>query len=115
VVSRVVRISTVFLVLVRPEVRVDDLTNPLDVHDLLHRLSGGIYSDQVVAGLDEIPGPTTAESAAAAPALTATSGATDRSFGGAQIHLAGRSASTLSSSTAARKPTARLQTLAEST
>ena len=62
VVLRIVGIRSAILIPVRPEVSVDDLPDPLDVHDLLHRLSAGIYGDQVVARLDEVSGPTTAES-----------------------------------------------------
>jgi|SRR5712671_2227791 len=100
-------ISTVFVVPVRAEVGVDDLTNPLDVDDLLHSLSAGIDGYQVVSGVDEISGPTTAESAspASSSALTTSTGsggATDWSFGRAQIHFTRRAAPTLPSSTATR-------------
>jgi hypothetical protein len=110
----------ILLIPVRPEVGVDDLPDPLDVHDLFHRLSAGIYGDQVVARLDEISGPTTAESAAAASSsplttTTAAGSATDRSFSRTQIHFTGRSpASALPSPTAARKTAAGLHPLAES-
>jgi hypothetical protein len=79
-------------------------------------LSAGIDGHHVVAGLDQISSATTAESAAASPALTTTAagGATDGSFGWAQIHFTGRSAPALPSPTGARKTAAGLQPLAES-
>src|ERR1700680_3714903 len=116
----IVGIPAAPILLVRPEVSVDDLANPLDVHDLLHRLPAGIDGDQVVAGLDEISGPTPPESAstASAAALTTTTagaGTTDRSFGRPQIHFAGGSAATaLPSPTTAGKTAARLHSLPES-
>jgi hypothetical protein len=82
-------------------------------------LSAGIDGDQVVAGLDEISGPTTAESSSSSPAssalttTTAAGGATDRSFGRAQIHFTRRSAAALPSPAASRKTAARLHPLAE--
>jgi hypothetical protein len=119
VVSRIVGISTVFIIPVGPEVGVDDLTDPLDVHNLLHCLSAGIDGDQVVAGLDEISGSTAAESSSSsstsAALTTATgAGATDRSFCRAQIYLTGRSAPALPSpTTAACETAAGLDPLAE--
>jgi hypothetical protein len=82
-------------------------------------LSAGIDGDQVVACLDEISGPTAAESSSPTPtssALTtaaAPGGSADRSFGRAQIHLTRRSAAALPSPAAARK-TAAIHPLAES-
>jgi hypothetical protein len=83
-------------------------------------LSAGINGDQVVAGLDEISGPTTTESASssstssALTTATPAGGTTDRAFGRAQIHLTRRStpAPALPSPTA-RKAAARLHPLAE--
>src|SRR5882757_8507503 len=97
-----VGICTVFITRVGPEISVDDLTNPLDVNDLLHRLSAGIDGYQVVSGVDEISGPTPAEwaSPASSSALTTSTGsggATDWSFGRAQIHFTRRAAPTLPS------------------
>jgi hypothetical protein len=75
-------------------------------------LSAGIDGDQVVAGLDQISGPTTAESTSASPAscalttAAAPGSATNRSFGRAQIYFTRGAAPALPSPTAARKTAA---------
>jgi hypothetical protein len=53
------------------------------VHHLTHRLAARGDGHHVVAGLDEIAGPSSTESSAASP----TASLADRGFGGAQIDL----------------------------
>ena len=73
------------LPIIRPGIRIHDLSYALDVHHLAHRLAARGYGDHVVAGLDEISGPHASESAAFTATTTSL---TDRRLGGAQIDFA---------------------------
>jgi hypothetical protein len=90
-------------VFVRPEIDVRDLTDPLDVHDLAHRLSTRGDRDHIIAWVDEIPHPSTAEETATAFA-TPGSASTDWGFRGPEVDFS-RRAATLSAPSSASEST----------
>ena len=103
--SRIVRIPSIFCVLVRPEIDVDDLAHSFDMNELLHHLSADIDRHHVVAGLDKIASAAAAKESAAAFAAPATTGAwccsTDGPFSRTKIYLARRASSAPSAPSAA--------------